>query len=94
MENKPKHLSLRHLSAPEPLWHTPDYENDTRDASTYRLGEFRATRVFGKHHIDSTVRECHAKPKEMSVLGSRLANFKQQTSPISSLKSEEVHVEL
>lgn len=56
--------------------------------STYRLGEFRATRVSGRHHIDSTVRECHAKLKEISVHRSRssFARFKLQTSPISSPK--------
>ncbi len=34
--------------------------------STYRLGESRATRIFGEHHIDNTVCQSHAKINEIS----------------------------
>lgn len=66
------HLSLHHfrlLSESQAceyvsvihLYNTKIFRN------TYRLGEFRATRNFVKHHIDSTIRQSHSKINAVST---------------------------
>lgn len=58
MDPNKLHLSFRHFRC---------YQKRANSwRSTYRLGEFRATCIFGKHHIDSTVRQSHAKINEIS----------------------------